>query len=187
MARIGIRSEGPQLVRLAGGGCGRKSRGFSLIELVIVLLISGLLFGVGAVRLLSFKGFELRLAADQLRTDLAKAQLLALANSVRVRLVTTDAGYRMERTPCSSSDPGPCLLVNPATAQAFEVNVTAEKGIVVTASNQEVFFNLWGIPVDSNGFVQGAPAVSYTLRRQDNAADAVRVDIAPLTGLAQIN
>lgn len=91
-----------------------RSRGASLLEVIVALIVLGILAGVGVGRWIDRQGQQLAAARAELRATLQQAQRLALvknrevcvlvaANQMRLRLnPTTTAG-----APCSVDVPGP--------------------------------------------------------------------------------
>jgi MSHA pilin protein MshC len=77
------------------GACGRLFRygGFTLIELVAVLVIMGIVAAVAAPRLLSNAAFNERGYADEIAASLRYARRIAVASACNVRFTVTAAGY----------------------------------------------------------------------------------------------
>jgi len=77
------------------GACGRLFRygGFTLIELVAVLVIMGIVAAVAAPRLLSNAAFSARGYADEIAASLRYARRIAIASACNVRVTVNAAGY----------------------------------------------------------------------------------------------
>jgi MSHA pilin protein MshC len=146
-----------------------------LVELTVVIVLIGILAAVTAVKLTSYNAFDLHVAAERLRSDLAKAQLLAVSNAAKVRFADTSSGYRVEQESCTAD--ASCTwqtLTNPSTAQPFEVALPG--GTQLLAST--LYFNTWGIPTVSGG-ASASSAQALTLSR---GAETVTVNVRPITG-----
>lgn len=73
-------------------------RGFTLVELVVVILILGILsINVGS-RFLSGSAFSDRKVADELIEAIRYAQHLAMSRGGNIQLVTTTTSYIVEKT-----------------------------------------------------------------------------------------
>jgi MSHA pilin protein MshC len=77
------------------GACGRLFRygGFTLIELVAVLVIIGIVAAVAAPRLLSNVAFTERGYADEIAASLRYSRRIAVASACNVRVTVNAAGY----------------------------------------------------------------------------------------------
>lgn len=73
----------------AGRAGRRRSRGFTLVELVTVVVILGIVATIGAVRFAGPSPFAGRAAADALAASLRHAQRMAIAQRSPVHVVVT--------------------------------------------------------------------------------------------------
>jgi MSHA pilin protein MshC len=73
--------------------CRQESRGFTLVELVVVIVILGILGAVAAPRFFSDRTFLERGYYDELATALKYAQKLAVASGCPVRVEIQAGGY----------------------------------------------------------------------------------------------
>ena len=152
-----------------------QEAGFTLVELVIVLSLVGVLAIVAVVKLGSYNSFDLHVAAERLRSDLAKAQLLAVSNSARVRLSPGTNGYSVEQENCSlDSTCSWQVVINPSTTRPFQVVLPS--GTQLSAST--FYFNTWGIPSTVSGSAISS-ALTFVLSR---AGADVSVNVRPVTG-----
>jgi MSHA pilin protein MshC len=77
------------------GACGRLFRygGFTLVELVAVLVILGIVAAVAAPRLFDNVAFTERGYADEIAASLRYARRIAIASNCNVRFTVNAAGY----------------------------------------------------------------------------------------------
>jgi MSHA pilin protein MshC len=74
-----------------------NTKGFTLVELIAVLLIVGVLGTVVTTRLIPSSSFELQASRDQLVAAFLSAQQLAMAQQDRVRILTSGATVDIRR------------------------------------------------------------------------------------------
>jgi MSHA pilin protein MshC len=77
------------------GACGRlfRSRGFTLVEVVAVLIIVGIIGAVAAPRLFDTAVFSERGYADEIAASLRYSRRIAVASACNVRFTVNAAGY----------------------------------------------------------------------------------------------
>ena len=88
------------------------SRGFTMVELILVLVIAGIIAAVAMPRLVGNNGFDTRGFSDELAATVRFAQKLAVAQrrAVYVQVTAADASLcYVATTPCpaASQAPGP--------------------------------------------------------------------------------
>ena len=96
-----------------------KAEGFTLIELILVIVVVGILAAVVGPRFFDRQVFDERLYADEARAALRHAQKLALAGGCRIRFSLDTAGFRLWRdADCDSATSDFTAEVpDPATGQ----------------------------------------------------------------------
>lgn len=116
------------------------SRGFTMVELVLVIVIAGILAAVAAPRMLGRTGFDTRGFADQLAATVRFAQKLAVAQhtDVHVRLTASDATLCYDAA-CATLAPGP--------GSEKPYTVSAPGGVAITPPTT-LHFDAGGHPVN---------------------------------------
>lgn len=110
--------------------CNRgASRGFTLVELVLVIMIAGVIAVVAVPRMVDRSAFQTRGGASEVRTALRYAQRLAMAKNREVCVDTTAAGLTLTFNPlpgivCSQA------VIRPSDGGAYVVTLPA--GITLT-------------------------------------------------------
>lgn len=126
-------------------------RGFTLVELIVVIVVIGIVATYATMRNGSAATFTLPSQADSLARDLRHVQALATTWNRSLRVSTTAGANGSWSVSCVNAGASPCNaspVVDPATGAAFSASV--QKGLVLAGPTT--------FDVDS----QGRPAASGT-------------------------
>jgi MSHA pilin protein MshC len=85
----------------------RRSGGFTMVELIIVMILIGILGAIGAARFFSRTGFDAAAYAEQSAAMLRYAQKVAVAQSRAVYVQASTQGLRLcysAASPCAAND-----------------------------------------------------------------------------------
>lgn len=138
------------------------SRGFTLVELVLVIVVIGILAAVVGPRFFDRQTFDDRLYAEEVRAALRHAQKLALAGGCRIRFALDASGYSVQRdADCEGSASAFAPVPDPYTGQAPYTG-TPPDGTALSAP----------FTVEFDALGRSSTAVSVTL----GAGHAVRVE-----------
>jgi MSHA pilin protein MshC len=123
--------------------------GFSLIELIVVIVLMAILIGVAAPRFFGRGDFEAPAFAQELASAARYAQKLAVVSGCPVNLTVTAASYALYQpqatTPaCSGTLTMTLPVKHPATGNDF--TGTVPTGIAVGGTLGTVQFNAAGLP-----------------------------------------
>ncbi|HET9446463.1 MAG TPA: GspH/FimT family pseudopilin [Steroidobacteraceae bacterium] len=152
------------------GAFGRlfRSGGFTLVELVAVLVITGVVAAYAGPRLFANGAFTERGYADEIAASLRYARRIAIASDCNVRFTVTAAGYNAAQPTVRCNTGGAWGVPVRAPDRRVLANVTPN-GVAVAAAVIE--FRPTGAPLNPAGPVNvGAFVVSV-----DAATGAVSV------------
>ena len=151
-------------------------RGFTLIELTVVLIVAGILIVTFMPRLPTTESTTIKSRADQLASDIRYVQTLSMTRGGRYCLVATATSYELRSTDASSN----CL----ATQEPHPAGLT--QPIVLCTSNCLSFTNFSGtVEFDGLGMPYSAPTTSISstavITFTDGGASKT-ISISPTTG-----
>jgi MSHA pilin protein MshC len=102
----------------------RNDKGFTMVELIVVMLLVGILGAIGAARFFSRTGFDVAAFADQSAAMLRYAQKLAIAQNRPVFVQASAQGLGLcyaSATPCGVAD----RVIAPAGANSGSTGTRA--------------------------------------------------------------
>ena len=146
-----------------------SSRGFTMVELILVMVIAGIMAAVAVPRLVGRNSFDTRGFADQLAATVRFAQKLAIAQrrDVFVQLTTSTAMLCFVATvPCPAASRAP----GPGGEKPY--TVTAPNGVAIASAIGALDFDAAGRPTN----------LVATLDIQVNGAGAYHVWVEQETG-----
>lgn len=166
-----------------------RSRGFSLVELIIVIVVLGILAATAMISIGAKAQHGVTTQADQFRRNLSHLQLLAISQGGRLMLKVETTGYSV----CNAGTAN-CDLANsgnaiddPATGAKFSVALAEGVRFTSIPGTGSYYFDTLGRPVqDAAGSALVAGATSFNLNGVSRPT-AVTVTVLPLTGFAQTN
>lgn len=119
------------------------SSGFTLVELVTVILLIGILSAVALPRFFDATAFKSRGFYDEVVGAARYGQKLAVASGCDVRLSLSAAGYALrQRQACDHSSAFNRAVLQPAGSEAFAGSVPS--GIILSSSSPSVIFDALG-------------------------------------------
>lgn len=171
----------------------RLEHGFTLIEVVVILLILGTIAVIAIPLLGDTTGVKASATANKLRSDIAYAQSLAMTSGQRYRVYfnlspSPAAGYAVVNDADGDANWGEAgeFARDPASGGAFSVtlNTGDYAGITISAvgfSPQYVEFDTLGRPFSNGVLLAAATAVTVT-----GGSVSQTVTVTPQTGRVSI-
>ncbi|RJQ41240.1 MAG: prepilin-type N-terminal cleavage/methylation domain-containing protein [Nitrospiraceae bacterium] len=154
------------------------SKGFSLIETIMVMVIAVILAAVVAVRWSPFDTIKLNSATRKVAADIRYAQKVAISTQARAAIEFTGTGYNVYQNFASlilAPNPGdPCS----DSGGNFRVDFSASRcsnfsSVTITPpATNPLYFNSLGTPVNAAGAAVGNQTVTVTY----NGSSAITIE-----------
>lgn len=137
-------------------------RGFTLVELVTIIVIAGVISVVALPRFFDRGMFDNRAFSDEMKATLRSAQKLAIAQHRNVCAIVATAAPATLTINASSASPGACDIALP------ERTVTARGNakLVLPAANTTITFDAMGSPGAASFTLQAAGEPAITVERE---------------------
>ena len=126
-----------------------SSAGYSLVELVIVIIFLVILAAVAMNRISSLGDLTVASQAQKFAADVQHAQTLAYTSGQRIQVNLLGSAYQVE--------PAPNCLANLPCPQSFKVGL--EQGVTIIGSPNPLIFSTLGLPANAASYTVGGSAV----------------------------
>jgi len=150
------------------------TRGFTLVELVLVIVIAGILAAVAAPRFFQSTVYTQRAYADELAAALRIAQKVAVATDCPVQLTLGASGYAVAQQAAAGNtcNPQDTSWSTPVIgADTAAVHATAPTGVLASPTGSFVF--------SGSGVLTASPATTLSI-----GSHTITID--PATGLVTV-
>lgn len=165
---------------------GNRARGFTLIELVIVIVILGILSAVVVTNIGAKAQHGVTTQADEFRRNLSHAQLLAISQGARLKLTVELGSYSVCLAATVTCNPTIGAIIDPATGLPFSVTLVDDAAFIAGAGPGDYYFDSLGRPVaDSTTATLRTTTSTFKLNGAGRATE-VTVTVLPITGFAQV-
>lgn len=167
-------ADGMAVLKRKGAHERRTAGGFTLVELIVVLVVAGIL---AVVALLRFDTGQTTVGyhADRLARDIRHTQMLAVTWGRSLRMTTAATSYQVA---CVNAGPAPCNVSpvrDPAGGEPFTVPL--QNGVTLSPATT-LSFDFLGRPVSAAGALL-ATDVTFTL---NGGGKPATVTVRSLTG-----
>ena len=163
-----------------------KSRGFTIIELVMVIILIGILAAYAAPKLAYISSMKSSAFTGKLRADIQYAQNLAMTRGQRSRVDFSVANQYTVQSSTTSTCSGFPTATDPATGGAYlvAINTGNYAGVTITPSMNCLEYNSLGKPFNCAGLgnVCAAVASGLTVTVNANAAAVGAITVSSQTG-----
>lgn len=146
-----------------------KQSGFTLVELVMVIVIIGIVAAIAVPRM-SLTDSSVHAQAAQIARDIRHVQMLAMTQGRTLTFQSLGGSYR-----CTDSTSA--VITDPATQQPF--NFTLNNSVTVTAAS--VGFDSLGRPVSGGTLIAAAAVFTVNGTTQNST-----ISVTPVTGFVVV-
>lgn len=167
--------------------CPVKQSGFTLVELVVVIIVMSIVAGIAGTKLGSSAAATLGPQAEQFAANIRHAQSMAVNWGCDVKLsISSTTSYNLtSRIDYSGTDKaalcgdGATIVNDPATREAF--NVLLSNDVQFTATGT-IYFDSLGRPTDA----AGTPVTTTTSFTLSGGSKNWQVSVTPVTGFVTL-
>lgn len=149
-----------------------RQQGFTIVELIAVIIIIGIMSSVAAPRFVGNDAFETRGVHGKLLASLRLAQRTAVAQR-RPVFTRVNVGLSVVCVAYSNSCDAQYLVTDPATSEGYIYNLP--NTVTITTSLQAIRFTGSGLEVNNN-------PVTITVQNNNNPANMRTIKIEADTG-----
>ena len=135
-------------------------RGFTMVELIVVIVIAGILAAVVGPRFFDRRVFDERLFFEESLSAARYAQKLAVANGCPIRTQVSDTGYALSYAAVCGGIAAGSPVANPSGGSYSAGNPQA---VAVSSPGLNVTFDSLGSASGANTVRFGANAFSFTV------------------------
>jgi len=164
----------------------RSCKGFTLVEIIIVVVILGIAAAIAVPMLSSAADMQVRSAANRIAADLDYAKNLAITHQQSYSVVFDPSGesYEIHVDPAGTNT----VIDHPVNPGSFVVNFSADSRLsrvnIVSAifdpdSSDTITFDYLGSPYSGAGTTAPLNSGQITLQADDFT---LTVDVEPVTG-----
>ena len=161
----------------------RKVSGFTLVELIMVIVILGIISAISIPLFLNTQTLQGRFFFDQLKSDLTVAQRSAVSSGCQLQFTLDNSHYQIDwDSNCSSTDSESFStpLLSPDNHDAINESIPGAVSLLLPASDVQLIFTAAGQIEDTSGTV-----ISSQLLRFDNEGRNLDITLYGDTGFIQ--